>query len=285
MVKVVAPPGASVASIAGRGISVTQALELSPGVVLRPSPPKHEAEVVAEGCESLQEYAAILSMTEFATFFIEVADEPGGSALAARTWNSLWLFHLLALACKRPCDALYCWSGSSKIQFSLVTPHVVSREQPTSVLAAIEQLEWARTNIDSFHSLMSDPKFITSLLSYTNSHHLFGYRPRIMQMWSGIESLFNVSSEISRTVALYSSLMLEKENVDARYACFKRIKKDYDARSRVVHGGVSNESALEEAYRRASEILAALLARCVELARVPTPEELDRVALYSYLRT
>jgi hypothetical protein len=46
-----------------------------------------------------------------------------------------------------------------------------------------------------------------------------------------------------------------------------------------VHGTVPEGVELEAAHSRASDLLAKLLSRCVELSRVPSTEELDRAAL------
>jgi len=262
MTAIVTSVDSTVASIAGHGIRIQEACELAPGIILRPGPTSHMAQVVADGCNSLVEYAAVLSMQEFASFSLEIHEVRGGEYLATKTWNSLWLFHLLALACESPCDALYSWSGSTKIKFALSTPHVI---------------------FQSFEVLIGDKTFTASLLCYSNSHHLFRYAPRIMLLWSGIESLFKVSSELTRTLALYSALMLEENSTDARYDCYKRVKKDYDLRSKVVHGALEKESQMEDAYIRASGLLVRLLAKCVDLSRVPTSEELDRAALTGFI--
>ena len=283
MTAIVTSVDSTVASIAGHGIQVEDAFELAPGIILRPNPPKHIAQVVADGCGSLVEYAAILSMQEFASCFLEIHEERGGEYLATKAWNSLWLFHLLSLACKAPCSLLYTWSGSVKVNFALSTPHITSQGKGPLVSATIPQLKWAQSHLKNFEVLQRDNTFTASLLCYGNSHHLFGYAPRIMLLWSGIERLFKVSSELTRTLALYSALMLEENSADARYDCYKRVKKDYDLRSRVVHGALERESQMEDVYKRASDLLVRLLARCVDLSRVPTSEELDRAALTGYI--
>jgi hypothetical protein len=222
-------------------------------------------------------------MMEFATFYLEIRDEAGGKELAVKSWNSLWLFPLLSLACQTPCASLYSWSGTETVNFSVATPHTAFQKVPEPIPALSDQLNWARTNLTRFESLQKDKTFTTSLMSYTNSHHLFGYSSRIMQLWSGIECLFKVSSEISRTLATYSALLLEEGDANLRYERFKEIKKDYGVRSKVVHGTGGSGEALEEAYSRASKLLAKLLSRCVELSHVPSTEELDRAALVGHV--
>ena len=283
MTSVVASADSKVAYIAGHGILVSEEFELAPGIIIRPNPPHFDVKVVADGCETLAEYAVVLSMMEFASFYLEIQEGAGGRELAAKTWNSLWLFPLLALACQCPCNSLFSWSGSERVHFAVATPHTAFRRPANAILASSDRLAWARRNMASFDSLQKDRTFAVALMSYTNSHHLFGHGSRIMQLWSGIECLFKVSSEISRTLAMYSALLLGEGDSNLRYKCFKEIKKDYGVRSKVVHGTVENGEALEEAYSRASKLLARLLSRCVELARVPSTEELDRAALVGHI--
>ena len=82
---------------------------------------------------------------------------------------------------------------------------------------------------------------------------------------------------------MYSALLLDEGDSNSRYNCFKEIKKDYGIRSKVVHGTVGNAEALEEAYFRASKLLASLLSKCVELSRIPSTEELDGTALAGHI--
>jgi hypothetical protein len=283
MTSVIASADSEIAYIAGHGILVPEEFALAPGITIRPNPPHFDLQVVADGCGTLSEYAVVLAMMEFASFYLEIQEEAGGKELAAKTWNSLWLFPLLSIACQCPSTSLYSWSGSQKVSFAVATPHTALRAPEAPIRASGDQLAWARTNLPSFEAIQKDKTFTTALMSYSNSHHLFGHKPRIMQLWSGIECLFMVSSEISRTLAMYSALLLEEGDANLRYKCFKEVRKDYSVRSKVVHGTIEDEDVLKEAYARASKLLARLLLRCVELSRVPTTEELDRAALAGHI--
>jgi hypothetical protein len=279
MTQVIVPADSKTANIAGHGILVSEEFALAPGIIIRPDPPHFNLQAVADGCGTLSEYAVVLSMMEFATFYLEIHEEAGGKELLVKTWNSLWLFPLLAIACQHPCASLYSWSGSQKVSFAVATAHTAFRTPESPIQASADQLAWARTNLSNFEAIQNFGTFTTALRSYTNAHHLFGYKARIMQLWSGIECLFMVSSEISRTLAMYSALLLEEDDANLRYKCFKEIKKEYGVRSKVVHGTIKDDDDLKEAYARASKLLARLLLRCVELSRVPTTEEFDRAAL------
>jgi hypothetical protein len=283
MTKVIASADSQVAFIAGHGVLVPEEFVIAPGITIRSNPPRFDLQVLANGCETLSEYAVVHGMMEYASFYLEIREDAGGEELAVKTWNSLWLFPLLSIACQCPCTSLYSWSGSQKVSFSVSTPFTAFRKPEDPIQASNDQLSWARTYIASFDAIQKDETFITALMSYSNSHHLFGNRPRIMQLWSGIECLFKVSSEISRTLAMYSALLLEEGDANSRYKCFKEIKKDYSVRSKVVHGTIEDEDVLRQAYTRASKLLARLLSRCVELSRVPTTEEFDRAALVGHI--
>jgi hypothetical protein len=187
------------AYIAGYGIIVSNEFELAPGVTIRPNPEHFDPKIVADGCKTVGEYATVLGMMEFASFYLAIRDEAAERDLAVKAWNSLWLFPLLALACQSPCTSLYSWACSQQeMHFAIATPHGAHRAMAQPIVASGDQLQWARENMVKFEALQKDVTFTTSLRSYINSHHLFGYSSRIMQLWSGIECLFKVSSEITR---------------------------------------------------------------------------------------
>lgn len=60
---------------------------------------------------------------------------------------------------------------------------------------------------------------------------------------------------------------------------FEQIKRAYDFRSKVVHGGRRDDTRLSSEHDFAAGLLSDLLARCVELGRVPSGKELDEAAL------
>ena len=216
MTSIVTSSGSKIACIAGLGISIKEDFQLAPGITMRPNPPRFDLQVIADGCEHLRDYASVIEMMEIANFYLEVQNDAGGKELAAKTWNSLWLFPLLSLACQSPCTSLYSWSGNEKVHFATATPHLLSQAAIRPIDAPATQLEWASKHFERFDTLQRDATFSKALMSYTNSHHLFGYSSRIMQLWSGIECLFRVSSEITRTVAMYSALLLDGGGMQTR---------------------------------------------------------------------
>ena len=182
-----------------------------------------------------------------ATFCLRVKGETGHE-LVAKAWNALWLFHLV------------------------LTP------LPVITPASALQIAWAKNNLLRFEGLIENHAFSSAMRCYGNAHYLFDTDTRIMLLWAGIEGLLSVDAELSRRIALYAAL-LHKGTPAEKGVYFNEVRKAYAIRSRAVHGGNASSAKLKAGYESASKILVGLLARCVELGRVPTSNELDALAV------
>jgi hypothetical protein len=270
-------------TIHGHGIVVPTRFEISPGIVLSPETPKLELAATVAGCPRFLDYAAALNGSEIATFTLEVEESEGGKLLAAKAWNALWLFHLLSIACQNPCFSLYAVADGAEPQITSANRNPFARALPRVPVATDEQLLWARVHNGSFHTLISVPEFSSAMLCYGNAHYMFELDVRIMLLWAGIEGLLSVDAELNRRLALYAALLFEG-TPEEKAEYFDQVRKAYGIRSRAVHGGRADRKKLEGGYDAASSILIRLLARCVELGRVPTPAELDRLAVSGRVR-
>jgi len=125
MVAVIAGKDAKSVTITGHGIKFPGRHELEPGVFIDPSVVALNVELVADGCRSLHEYAAVLTMESMATFSLVIERELGGPELATKAWNALWQFHLLSLACGAPCFPLYTVSGETKPTYGIANRNLV----------------------------------------------------------------------------------------------------------------------------------------------------------------
>lgn len=56
-----------------------------------------------------------------------VEDQAGGEALAAKGWNALWIFSLMALTCRAPVVSLYSASNDPLPKFSNANRNVFIR--------------------------------------------------------------------------------------------------------------------------------------------------------------
>lgn len=278
MVGVAANPDSKTVVILGHGLTITEDFELSPGVFISSNIPELDLDATVAGCRDFGDYAAALQGSRIATFALRIEHVEGGKDLAIKAWNSLWLFHLLSAACRVPCFALYSVCDGNQPLFSAANPSPFVRPLTNIHAVTPAQLRWARRYLEVFLDLIRVQEFSTAIRSYVGAHFLPEQDIRIMLLWAGIEGLLSVDAELSRRLALYAALMLDGTTAEkAEY--FSEVKKAYSVRSRAVHGSGLNKTKLEEGYLTAARILIGLIAKCVELGRVPSPSELDRLAV------
>lgn len=278
MVGVAANKDSKAVVILGHGLKIQKEFELSEGIYVSKNIPKLELDAAVTGCPNFSDYAAALQGSEIATFSIRVEHSDGGNALVSKAWNALWLFHLLSAACRAPCFSLYSVSDGQQPLFSAANPTPFVRPLPEIHTASNCELEWARKHSMTFHELIDTSEFSAAMRCYGNAQLLPEHDVRIMLLWAGIEGLLSVDAELSRRLALYAALLLDgSQEEKADY--FDKVKKAYALRSRAVHGAGLKGSKLVEGYRTAGSILIELIAKCIELGRVPSASELDRLAV------
>lgn len=283
MVGVRASKESKTVTIVGHGLTVGDRFALAPGVLVLPNVPHLDLDVVASNSPSFEDYATTIHGGPLGTFALEISESDGGDRLAVKAWNALWNFHLLSVACKSRCFSLFSVSDGSKPLYSAANRTPFTRPLTHVHQATLSNLEWARDRHETFDRLTKTAEFNAAVRCYGNAHFLPDMDVRIMLLWSGIEGLLSVDAELNRRLALYASLMLDGTEAE-KQEYFERVKKAYGMRSRAVHGGKMTTAQLAIGYEQASQILVGLLARCVEIGRVPTPQELDRLAVTPTVR-
>jgi hypothetical protein len=171
---------------------------------------------------------------------------------------------------------LYC-AANHGTRFTLANRNLVIHRLPSVAPAMDPDLDWATTYFGAFDALLKEHRFQNAVRCYGNAHYLFDNDAKIMLLWAGIEGLLDIDSELRRRIALHAAILLDG-TPEEKAAYFARIKKGYDVRSRVVHGGGAKPEALQQGFALAGEVLITLLRKCVELGRVPSAAELDERA-------
>jgi hypothetical protein len=263
-------------NLVGHGITVGAECEIAPGIAVSPSVPTNDSSFGSRTVGELRETLNVMMMEPLADFSLRVSAPGGGEALAAKAWNALWVFHLFALACRRPVMPLYC-AANHGTRFSLANRNLVIHRLPSVAPAGAGDLSWATTHFAAFDALLGNARFQSAVRAYGNAHYLFDDDAKIMLLWAGIEGLLDVDSELRRRIALHAAILLDGTPHE-KSAYYARIKKGYDVRSRVVHGGGAKQHDLKQGYVLAGEVLLTLLRKCVELGRVPSAAELDDLA-------
>jgi Apea-like HEPN len=282
MVSVVTSDGAHSLFIVGHGIKVHSSFELAAGIFVEPTVPGFEMQDAADGSAHFTDYSAVITGRDLADFSLRIESEQSGQALAVKGWNALWNFHLLSLAAQSPVCSIFSMTPGTRPIFAAANRNVLMRRFADAKTIGADRLAWARDNKKAFDALIKAPPFSAAMRCYGNSHYLFDADMRIMLLWSGIEGLLSVDTELTRRIALCAALMIEGSHED-KVKWFAEVKKAYRVRSKAVHGGIANEQIFQDGYNQASRILVRLLVRCVEIGRVPTPAELDALAISSTL--
>jgi hypothetical protein len=278
LVAIHVPEDAQSVFIVGHGMTLPSDYELCEGTTLVCTPPKFDYRMAADGSENFVDYASVVLGEGLANFALRVDCTSSSKELVVRSWNALWDFHLLSLAAKRPVCSLFSITQGATESYRSANRGLIGRAFERVDAIEKENLEWARANKPSFDSLIRNSAFNAAIRCYGNAHHLPDLDVRIMLIWSGIERLLGVDAELSRRIALYSSMIIPGTK-EERIGNFKQFKKLYGVRSKAVHGADTTEAALRDGYLGASDLLNRLLRRCVEIGRVPTSIELDELAL------
>lgn len=133
--------------------------------------------------------------------------------------------------------------------------------------------EWIRKHYSTAINLLHNDIYSTAV------HAMASYRwhsmPRIQLaiLWSGIESLFNVSTEVSFRLSLYVANFLAEHNEQEVSILFKKVKNLYNMRSSAVHGNKLKFDIFSSVKESAS-LLNRLIVKCAEIGSLPNKENL-----------
>ncbi len=101
----------------------------------------------------------------------------------------------------------------------------------------------------------------------------------IAQLWSGIEALFGISSELVYRISLQIASLLEARGI-ARQAKFDQVRKLYGTRSKAVHGEELSDDKLNQAMLESFDILNKLLLVNIEKGRPFTQDDFEEAIFY-----
>jgi hypothetical protein len=155
-----------------------------------------------------------------------------------------------------------------------VEPAMYSHEFETPTLITVDDLDWARSNLIQLVKLSDDHRFKTALDALCTYLHAANYRMMAVQLWAGVEAIFDVTYEISFRLPLLAALLLEKRGPKCR-ELKKQVKKLYTERSKAVHGGEISDEVLKQHVASVRSLLARLLAKIIQNGSLPSSDEFD----------
>jgi hypothetical protein len=273
-----------------------ESLMLAPGLTLKPLNEISIFDLAAAGGAGFIPWAVLGPMAHACTCEIESANDatayPGYDTL-----NRAWLASTLLVL--RGFTAHICVATSSyswntvagkhlrvdtlpPFQGNLLDCHLTflinSKTRRDSVKP--DDAQWISDHFDVFNRLASEsPKFKFALEAATEWRFLKDPRNAVARLWSGIEAIFSVSSElVYRISVLSASLLTDRGN--QRKEKFNQIKKLYGARSKIVHGDAIDDEKVVEALNQSYELLSDLLIVSISRGHVLTDADFDQALFF-----
>jgi len=289
------------------------ALTLAPGLSLIPlEAPLSVFDLAAAGAVGFREWAVIEPISRSCTCEIETAKDsdvvPGydtlnrawlasallmlrgfsrhlGVACSAYSWNTIaghkertaHLFHEqleregIEAAVHRPARDLPRFKGNL---LDFHTKLLIDREARNDPMSD-EDAAWIYKNFGTINRLASETEaFRLALEAAIDWRYAKEPRVAVGRIWTGIEALFGIKSElVYRTSSLCASLL--EERGERRKARFQEVKKLYGLRSKAVHGETLSEDQLVLAMNDSYTLLRQLLVLAIEKGHVLTSDDFD----------
>lgn len=258
------------------GISCSHEISLRKDVTLIPVDSKIKFDTVSKliGNDIDFSVAVLSSATLSSQLKITSSD---AKQLAAATWNAQWDCILLGalfncevmsnIQCDKPVNE------QEKATYMNVTNYAFRALLRECYNLSETDEQW----LNSYYSVAMD--LTDSDVYRTAVHAMASYRwhtmPRVQLaiLWSGIESLFNVSTEVSFRVSLHIARFLAGHDDIKANEIFKKVKRLYNARSSAVHGNKMKED-ISSFVDQSAALLNQLILRCAEIGELPNTEKL-----------
>ena len=199
--------------------------------------------------------------------------------LAILTWNCAW--DMLLIGALFQYDPILNMQGELEVeQIKCVTEIKVTNYHlqalPRNAINPLSEndISWIEEHHSTANKLLSHSnKFSTAV--HCLSTYLWHTHPRarLSLIWSGIESLFGVDSEISYRISLYVSHFLHPDCQASRIDTFETTKKLYNSRSKAVHG-CEITPKVRASIENSAQLLRSLLFKCIETNSIPDPKRL-----------
>lgn len=138
-----------------------------------------------------------------------------------------------------------------------------------------QDASWIEKHFETFNSLAAESEqFRFALEAAVDWRYSKDPRAAIARIWSGIEAIFGITSELVFRISLLSSALLTPRGAERKQR-FDTIKKLYGVRSKAVHGERLSADALSEAMNDSYRLLRDLLLFTVEKGQPLSDDDFD----------
>ena len=258
------------------GIATSQEIKLHDSVSLLPVTAGFHYGKVSDLLKNDVDFAvaAVSGRTIASQLRIEADD---AEQLAGAAWNSLWDCILLGavlhcevmgnIQCNKPVEQL---ESAEEIS---ITNYAFRAMLSDPYQLTAEDLSWIENNYTAAYDLLDKDSFMTAVHAMASYKWHSMPRVQLAILWSGIEALFEASTEISFRISLYIANFLAGSNMAEAKELFARTRKLYSSRSKAVHGG-KMKGNIEELVSESAMLLNRIIRRCAENKALPDTAKL-----------
>jgi hypothetical protein len=254
---------------------------VEPGIQLLPVvEPPGEVEL-AQALVNPGSFGVIARYSRSITHELQVFDNSMGDIEAFQiAW---WLVGLIRVRTVAellvPVAASCSWSVISGVEsntcsVSLIEDFPKSKRLTLPTQISSSDLDWVKENLYRFIDLLEVPSFRLAVDALCTYQHQESSRMMIAMLWSGIEALFSVQSELRFRLAVYIAALVAPPG-EQRKTVYSNVKKLYDVRSKAVHGSKLKQEQIDQHLLEVRELLSKLLCRLIEAGKVFSEDELE----------
>lgn len=133
--------------------------------------------------------------------------------------------------------------------------------------------KWINAYYSTAYKLLDKDPYMTAVHAMASYKWHSMPRVQLSVLWSGIEALFEVSTEISFRISLYIVNFLAGSDAAGARELFSKTRKRYSSRSASVHGG-KIKGNIDDLVSESAILLNRIIRRCAELGTLPDTEDL-----------
>jgi hypothetical protein len=136
-----------------------------------------------------------------------------------------------------------------------------------------EEAAWISEHFEIFNHLAAkDERFRFALEAAVDWRYSKDVRSALVRIWSGIESLFKINTELVYRISLLAATIRAPRGRD-RINAFRNIKSLYGIRSKAVHGEPLTDDKLTKGLHDSFELLRHLILDAITLGRVRSEDD------------
>lgn len=255
-----------------QGLGVEHSIRLGEHVELRPARCEPNPDTIIALCKSEIDIGVAAIFLRQVTSQLHVTAK-GPKQLAERAWNALWNAVLMSalydrdVVCNFQCDTP-AQELSTASHMEITNYHLRGLSPLPPRILGEEDIKWIESHVEAAWSLLDADSFQTAvhaLASYRWNPHP---RVRLAVLWSGVEGLFGIESELAFRLRLYIARFLEPQDEDKRRLLFANVRRLYSERSRAVHGSIMKDS-VGGAIEESAQLLRDLVRTCIINGALP----------------